>query len=481
MGSIAAAKLGLHLALAARYGFHRDEFYYLACGRRPDWGYVDHPPLAPLVARGVEMLFGPDLLALRAVPALLGAGIVLLAALMARELGGRARAQIFAAAAVLATPGFLITNHFFQTVTFDQFAWALGAWLALRALRRDAPRGWLAVGAVAGVGLLAKHTVALFGGGLALGLLLAGRWRHLRSPWLWAGGALALAIAAPNLLWQQAHGWPTAEFVRNNNARTAEEFSPPLLLAVQGAFLGVAVLPLFAAGVARGFGAAGRVMRPLAWLWLTVTVALLLLGGKPYYAASAWPPILAAGGVAAAAWTERRGWRRAGIWLPLVLVLGAVPVSWIVLPVLPRAVFTQAQDLLPHQEFHEEFGWEDLAARVAEVWNELSPEERARACILTESYGEASALEILGPRHGLPRAYAAHNSMHSWGPPDAELVLAIAWGPERLERCFGEVRRVREIENAWAVPNQSSRQAIFLCRKPSRSWAEIWEELRIFV
>lgn len=238
--SVAAAKLAIHLSLASRYGFHRDELYYLISGRHLAWGYVDHPPLTVFAAAVVETIFGPSLVALRLVPALLGAGLVVLAGLMARELGGRAWAQTLAGVAVLAAPVFLMTNHLFQTVTFDQIAWTAATFHVLRLMRTGRERLWLLVGAAAGLGLLAKYTVALFGLGLAAGLLFTSYRRQFRSLWLWAGGALAMAIVLPNLLWQFSHGWPTLEFVRNNNARVAEEYSVPALLGIQTAFIGVA-------------------------------------------------------------------------------------------------------------------------------------------------------------------------------------------------------------------------------------------------
>ncbi|HEX2162548.1 MAG TPA: glycosyltransferase family 39 protein, partial [Thermoanaerobaculia bacterium] len=329
--AVAAGKLAIHLPLAGAYGFHRDEWYYLACGRRLAWGYVDHPPVAPLVARLVEEVAGPSLVALRTVPALLGAAIVVLAGLMAREMGGRAWAQGLAATAVLASPIFLLTHHLFQTVVFDQLAWAAATLLVLRLARTGDSRLWLAVGAVAGVGLLAKHTVALFGIGLVAGIVATPLRRQLRSPWPWAGGALALAIVLPNLLWQAAHGWPSLEFARNNNADMADELGVAGFLGVQAAFVGPLVLVLFAAGVAFLCGRRGRPFRWAGVLWLAVTALLLAIGGKPYYPAPSWPAVLAAGAVAAEALAAARGWRRLRGAVPAAVVLASLPLAWVAL------------------------------------------------------------------------------------------------------------------------------------------------------
>jgi 4-amino-4-deoxy-L-arabinose transferase-like glycosyltransferase len=479
--ALAAAKFAIHLGLASRYGFHRDELYYVVCGRHLAWGYVDHPPIAPLAALLVDTLVGPSLVALRTVPALIGAVLVVLAGLVAREMGGRAWAQILTGTAMVAAPIFLLLHHFFQTVAFDQLAWVGATLLVVRILRTSNERLWLAVGIVAGLGLLAKHTVALFGLGLAAGLLLTQHRRHLLSPWLWTGGVLASLIVLPNVVWQATHDWPTLEFVRNNNARVAEEFSWGAVAGIQAAFLGIGLLPLLLAGTIFLFGSRGARFRPAGWIWLVVTALLLVLGGKPYYPAPAWPAMFAAGAVLTEFAAERRAWRRLRTAIPVAVLLATVPMLWLILPVLPRHVFAAHQDKLPHKEFHEEFGWDDLAAQVATVYRALPDDERARARIMTESYGEAAALDVLGPRHDLPRVTSPHNSYYFWGHPDTDVVIAIAWSRRRLDAVFEDVREVARVTNSLDIRNQSSSQTIYICRRPLKPWPQIWEELRFFV
>lgn len=478
--AIVAAKLGLHAALSEAYGFHRDELYYLMCGRNLAWGYVDHPPLVPCLARGIEALWGPSLVALRLVAATLGAMVVLLAGLLAREMGGRAWAQGVAALAVAVSPIFLMTNSLFQTPTPDQLAWAACALLALRALQ-GRERLWLAVGAVAGVGLLAKSTLVLFGVGLAVGLVLS-RWRGaLRSPWLWAGVGVALLLVASNLAWQHAHGWPTLEFSANRSARTAAEMTPLAFLAFQLVFIGIVSLPLFAAGVATLFVPRSGPARVFGWLWLVVTVLLAAASAKPYYAAPTYPLVFAAGAV----WLERTlaagRWRRLRLWAPIALVVGLLPLAWLVLPVMPREIFARHQDAWPHQEFREMFGWDDLAAQVAAVYHALPQDERQRAGLLTDSYGEAAALDVLGPRYGLPRATSPHNSYYHWGPPDTDVVIAVAWSATTLQQHFAAVQEIGPVTNRLGIVNESAQQRIYVCRGPLRPWPEIWRALRSFV
>jgi 4-amino-4-deoxy-L-arabinose transferase-like glycosyltransferase len=481
LSGVVLFKIVLHAVFIGDYGFHRDELYYVVCGRELDWGYVDHPPLVPLLARAVEMLAGTSLVALRLVSVALGAAVVFFAGLIARELGGRAWAQGLAALAVAVAPVFLLTNHLFQTVTPDQVVWVVCSWLVLRILSTGRERLWLAVGLICGLGLLAKYTVALFGLALAIGLAATPWRRSLRSRWLWAGVALALACVAPNLLWQHEHGWPSAEFIVNRGARTSAEMTPLSFLAIQLAFIGGISLPLFAVGVAHLFGARGGPARVLGWIWLVVTVLLTALEAKPYYPAPIYPIVLAAGAVWTEAWIERRGWRRWRTAAPVALVLGQIPLVWMVLPVVPREVFARHQDAWPHKEFREMFGWEELAAQVETVYRELPAAERARATLLTESYGEAAALELFGPAHGLPRVFCGHNNYFYWGPPTSDVLVAVAWSRARLEPLFEEVVEIAPLSNKLGIVNESSCQQVFVCRRPRRPWPELWAALRSFV
>jgi 4-amino-4-deoxy-L-arabinose transferase-like glycosyltransferase len=478
---LVAAKVVVHGAFTGDYGFHRDELYYLMCGRALDWGYVDHPPLVPLLARGIETLAGPSLVALRLATVGLGALIVFVAGLIAREMGGRAWAQGLAALAVAASPVFLLTNHLFQTVTPDQVVWVVCSWLVLHILRTGRERLWLLVGLICGVGLLAKYTVALFGLGLVAGLAATPWRRSFRSPWLWAGGAVAVALVLPNLFWQLHHGWPSAEFIVNRGARTAAELTPLTFLAIQLAFIGGISMPVFVAGLARLFGPDAGAARVLGWLWLVVTVLLTAIVAKPYYPAPTYPVVLAAGALWLEARGTTRGWRRLRVAIPLALVLGQVPLAWMVLPLVPRETFARHQDAWPHKEYREMFGWEELAAQVAAIYHALPADERGRAGLMTDSYGEAAALDLFGQAHGLPRATSAHNNYYYWGPPEADIVVVVAWSSERLAEVFDQVDEVRRVTNSLGVVNESAQQRIFVCRRPLRPWHEIWEVFRSFV
>ncbi|MBO0831034.1 MAG: glycosyltransferase family 39 protein, partial [Actinobacteria bacterium] len=190
------------VALSGRYGYHRDELYFIQAGRHLAWGYPDQPPLVPLVARLLTDLAPGSLVLLRLPSALLGGLLVVLTGLLTRELGGRRIAQLLAAAIVALAPVVTGTGHLLSTSTFDLPAWALLCLILLRILRTGQARLWLVAGAVAGVALLDTDLVAFLIFAVVVGLICVGPRGAFRSGWFYAGGAIALALWSGYLVWQ---------------------------------------------------------------------------------------------------------------------------------------------------------------------------------------------------------------------------------------------------------------------------------------
>jgi Dolichyl-phosphate-mannose-protein mannosyltransferase len=452
---VAAGVLVFHAALSGRYGFHRDELYYLAAGRHPALGYVDRPPLVPLLAKAVTAVTGAHLWPLRLVAGTVHAAVVILAAAIAREFGGGGRALALAALATATAPLLLATGGLFQTVVFDQLWWALALLLVVRILAgRANPRWWLAVGVAIGLGLETKWSIALLALGLATGLVATpvGR-RHLRSPWLAAGVAVALALWLPNLVWQGLNGWPSVEFSRNNNATVRDEDGRLGFVLRQIALVGPLALPLAAAG--------------LVWLWrrppwrmlavavATVALVLLIVGGKAYYLGPTYVLAFAAGGVAAEGWVggDPRRWRTAVGALALNALIPLAAVA----PVAPIDVYAAAFGDL-NDELGEQVGWPDMVDQVARVATVLPADEQLGVRVVTASYGEAAAIDLYGPARGLPRgtALSGHNSYARWwphgSPPGA--VIFLRYSRATVERYCDALGPVAIVSNPWDVPNE---------------------------
>ncbi|MEO3780088.1 glycosyltransferase family 39 protein [Micromonospora sp. B11E3] len=462
------------LLLAPRYGYHRDELYFLLAGRHLDWGYVDQGPLVPALARLADTLAPGNLVALRTPSALLAAAAVAVSAAIAREFGAGRGAQLFAALLAAGAGIVLAGGHLLSTTTVDLLVWLVAAWCAIRMLRTGDTHWALGVGVALGVGTLNKFLPALLGVGLVAGLLIAGPRRLLRDRWVLAGAGFAALLAAPTVLWQATHGFPQLD-VASAISDGDSSYSGRLdALVLQFVIISPYVVPIWVAGlVALLRRPAWRAYRAVAWAWLVVAAVVLAGGGKGYYDAPLLLVLTAAGAVAAAGWATTRI-RRA---LLAAAALAAVATNAVLLlPTLPA-------DRLPgfvvaaNYDAGETIGWPAFADSLAAVHRGLPADQRGRAVILAGNYGEAGAVARYGPARGLPRAYSGHNSMADFGqpPPGADVVLAVGWQrPDQLRRWFTDVTEAGRVDQRVDVDNDENGGPIWLCRGLRRPWADIW-------
>lgn len=488
-------KLALHLVAntLGNYGYFRDELYYIACSQHLDWGYVDHPPLSILLLRLSRLFLGDSLFALRLLPALAGAALIWLTALLTRELGGGERAQVLAALGVFIAPICLSLHDFYSMNAFESLCWMGCALLLLRLLRGGDPRLWLWLGALAGLGLQNKHSLAFFAGAAVLGLLLTPQRRLLYTPWSWLGGALALLLLLPNLLWQQAHDWPTLEFLRNAQAQKNYLLSPLEYLSAQMLYQHPFALPLWAGG-ALGllFHPRLKQCRCFGIAFVALLAFLVIQRGKPYYLSPIFPLLLAAGAVLGEYHLSRRWFGAYG----LVLALGGALVLPLALPLLPPATLIRCTAALGMGEVKTEnheaaalpqhladrFGWPELTAQVAQVYRTLSPAEQTQASLYAQNYGEAGALDFFGPQYGLPPALCGHNNYWLWGKhgQSGQVLIAVGGDPDDYRQFYESVAQVAIHTHAYAMPYERD-LPIFLCRGPKMPLAEIWPTAKRYI
>jgi len=502
---LAASTLLLHLVFNRGYGYFRDEFYYLACGEHLDWGYVDHPPLVALVARAARALLGDSLPAIRFVPAVASAAVVLLTGLLARALGGSRYSQCLAAIAILIAPTYLFIGNYLSMNVFDQLFWTAGAGILILIVRRDDPRLWLAFGVVAGLGLMNKSSMLFFGFGVAVALLLTPQRTHLKSGWLWAGALAAGLIVLPNVLWEVRHGWPTLEFMQNAQRLKNYHGTPLEFFLGQVVEIHPLTLPVWLAGLGSFlFGREGRKYRLLGLVYVAVFLLLTVQQAKAYYLAPIYPMLLAGGAVAIGRSIETRataGAGRVARWLkPAIvasLLAGGAVTAPLVLPILPIETFIRYQALfggaaavkeerhamgrLP-QHYADMFGWEEMVATVARVYHRLPPDEQARCAIFASNYGEAGAIDLLGPKYGLPKAVSGHNSYYLWGPGDRPVQVVITMGEseEDVRKSFADVTLGETFTNDYVMPYEND-LPIYVGRGPRAPLAELWPHTKKFV
>jgi hypothetical protein len=464
-----AGVLGLVLlVLSGSYGPHRDELYFASAGHHLAWGYPDQPSLVALLARLSQEVAPHNLVALRLPGLVATVATILLAAGIARLLGGGSRAQVLTAVVTGTGALTMFLGHRLTTQTFDMTAWVAILFLAGLALADDRPRLWVAAGVVAGVGLNAKHDVVVCLLGLFVGVLLTPAARHhLRSIWWWVGGLVALVLWLPNLFWQAGHGWPVFEL----SADISEEYGG-LGGALEFVLLTLAVFsPLMS--LVWLWGLHGllrrpewRVLRPLGWVFVVTFAFFLLTGGKPYYLAGAIPALLAAGCVLL---VNRF---RHVVLLGAVLALSAV-VAWPAgLPILPRATYATSFFPSIEEDQLETIGWPELTSTVRGVLADLPD----TAVVFTGNYGEAGALEWYGV--GAP-VYSGHNAWGDWGhPPDgAGPVVVLGYDDVAPSDDFTGCREAATVPTVDGADNEEARGTVWVCESPRKPWSRLWSSL----
>ena len=447
----------------SRYGWDRDELYFLAAAHHLAAGYVDFPPLIAVVGWMIDRLAPDSLVALRLVSLACGAATVFLVALMARELGGGRRAQWIAALGWALTPYILGSSSLFHPTWLDTLAWVTFLYVAVRLFVRQQPRLWLCLGLVAGVGLEAKYTIGFLVAVFAAALLLTRERRQLLSPWPWLGLAIALALLAPNLVWQIQHGWPSVHFFFSQEAKTAADTSRPAYIAQDILFLGIAA-PLAVAGVVWLWR---RELRSLALIAPLVTLVFLLERGRSYYPLPADALAVAAGALAADAWLRRRRV------IPLIAAVLSVQVALIVLAAPIIVPFYSTRHLVSSSVwkigyFKDEIGWPEMTAQVQRAWDSLPAMERSGGAILANNYGEASALAHYG--RDLPPVLSGHLSWQYWRPAHLpeRFVLTVGYAPSELAVLCRSWRLLTRIDNRWQLANEERGRLIAGCalRRP---------------
>ena len=480
---IALAYFTLHLLTSTRYGYFRDALYYLACSEHLAFGYVDQPPLIAVLGWIARHTLGTSLPALLFWPALAGALRIILTAAFARELGA-GRFGTILSAALAATPGvWWVIDHQFAMNGLEPLFWGGLAYVILRLINTANPKLWLAFGAVAGVGLLNKYSIVIFAAALLAGLLLTRQRRILFTPWLLLGGAIALLIFLPNLIWNIQNHWPFLELMRNIRATGKDVIlSPGMYLLQQVLMLNPVSFPFWFGGLLfYFFSRDAKNYRNFGWTFVITILIFMITHGKDYYSAPAYVMLFAAGGVAAERLISLRPKLRTVlqpacfIWL----ALGVVPLLPLVLPVLPIETFLRYQSQLPFevpktersfvgetlpQYYADEFPWPGMVGAVARVYHSLTPEEQQRTAIFGSNYGQAAAIDFFGPQYGLPKAISGHQNYFLWGPRHytGDIVILLGANESEAREQFESVTIAATLNNRYAYRYEN--RPILLCR-----------------
>jgi hypothetical protein len=483
--AIATAIALLHLLTNNRYGFHRDELQFLSDARHLDWGFVPYPPLVPFLERISLSLFGLSMVGLRLFSVLAQSAAIVLAGLMARELGGARLAQVITAVAVALSALPLFNGTEFQYTSFDYLWCVLIAYLTIRLLKSENPRWWLAIGAVIGLGLETKYTVLFLALSLVIGILVSPSRRLLLSRWFVIGVVLAFAIFLPNLLWQIRHHFIALDFLRYIHARDVrwgrgDRFWLKQLVVCANTYS----TPLWIAGI--WLYLRSPRYRSLALMFLLPAAFYTLTHAVFYYLAPTYPMLIAMGAVGFESWRSRipGGWGATLTALLFIGILGAGAYS--VAIVVPLQAKGPLRDfaLEQNEALREEIGWDDLVRTVAQIRDSLPPDQRAHLGITTGNYGEYGAIEILGRAYGLPEPIGTTNSewFRGYPTPQPTTLIVIGLAAQEANTIFTGCRWAGHNGNPEGIKNEESQYHpdIFVCGPPRLPLPELWKEHRDF-
>jgi hypothetical protein len=472
------------MALSTRYGFQRDELYFLDCARHLQASYVDQPVLAPLLARLSLELFGVSLPGLRLWPALAAGATVVVGGLTAREFGGGRRAQLIAALGTATMPTLLASGHVANTTSYDTLAWAGLALIIARIGRTGQCRWWPVAGVVAGLGAENNHLAGIFAIALLVAALLSGARRMVLNRWFLTGAVIAVALLVPDLWWQASHGWATIVMTRALNHKNGGPVHIATWIIGQPFIAGLAMVWVWAAGLRFLWRAERPLWRALAWAYgLLFVLFALTTGGQVYYLTGAYVYLLAAGAVSLDGWLHQRPAQLRDLIVATAVTTAAFMI--VDLPILPPADVGWTYTFSAVSG--ETIGWPQLVRTVRTAWTSLPPQQRAHAVIFTADYSEAAAINELGRGTGLPTAVSGHNTDWWWGPgnPQATTVIAVTPGPKAaptattyLGHIFTRVEPMATVSNADNVHNIEWQGRVSICSGLREPWDRTWPHLR---
>jgi len=493
--ALSAFMLVLQLSTVGIYGMFCDEFYYIACSKRLAFGTVDHPPLIDLLTWFARNLFGDSVYGLRLLPALAGSATVLLAAAIARNLGGGRFAQGLAALMIFVAPVILGFFNLLTMNAFDIMLCTLCAYILIKILSGASPQMWLVFGLVAGIGLQNKYTMLAFGFSVFIGLLLTRQRRLLATFWPYLGGILAAVIFLPNLLWQMVHGWPWLGVVRYLLKYANYPFSTLEYLLQLVVLLNPVSFPIWMAGLF--FFLFGEHSRKYRLMGITAVVFFFIYvtqNSKVFYVLPIFPVLMAAGTIPLERLAQRiaRAWAKPAIASILVLSAGiAAPTAIPILPIGTAVSYWSALGITKNVQmaknvkteiplhFFMRLGREEMVEAVARAYSSLPEAEKDRCAILVYRYNDAAAIDYFGPQFNLPRALSGCLNYWIWGPGDytGEVVIALGFDKESLGEKFAEVEPIALFEHPYGREGYGNK-IIYVCRKPVASLQEMWPRLK---
>ena len=480
------------------YGMFRDEYYYIACANRLDWGYVDHPPFSIFILTVWKYLFSDSMLVIRIVPAIVGSASLFVLGLLTRKLGGNKAAIVIAMITFMITPIFLGMNTIYSMNAFDFFFWISASYIFLKIVKNDDKKLWLVLGVMLGIGLLNKTSVLWLCAGIFVGTIFTPLRKDLKTKYPYLAALIALILFSPYIIWNLTHDFAHLEFMQNAASRKYGGLNPVSFILDQILILNPLSVLIWLPGIIfLFFRPASKEHRALGFIWLAAFVILLINGhSKGEYLAAAYQILFAGGAVLIEIWStaEKRGWIKFVIAVPVIII--SIFLSPFARPLLTPEKFISYQSAIglkpPSNEGHElvglpqfysdMFGWEELAKDVSAVYLTLSKEEREKTYVYCSNYGKAGAIEYYRKKYPLPEVICPHNNYWYWWPKTNNYSVIIIIGGE-MEDHLNSLLEVAEAgvhKSKYAMPYENN-LVIFIGRGEKRSLYQIRMSDKIFI
>ena len=481
------------------YGYFIDEFYYISCANNPAAGYVDHPPLAPLILTLFQFVFGDSLYAIRVLPAFAQSAAVFSTGILAKEIGGGKYAQIIAACAMATSPTIIAFGGFYSMNAFEPLLAVLLLYFAVRMIKENNPRKWIAMGIIMGLGMMNKHTFAVFIIALVFSLLVAGKLRLFFNKWFVEGSLIGLIIFSPNILWQVMNNFPSLEFYRNISTNKNVYTPPVAFIIAQVMGMSPSTVPVWLAGILfLIFSKKSKDFRFLGILFISLFLFMLLSGvSRSDRLVFAYPAAFAGG----ALFFESVFLKYNVKWLKIVFILFVISGLVLALPIiLPYFNYETVQAHTKFLGYNTELekgnkpplpqlladriGWEEKFKFVLSAYQGLTDSDKKQAIIAASNYGQAGALELFGKDYDFPPVVCAHNNYYLWSKSRLRGNILIQLGYQSsyrgLSERFSQVDVYPgEYKNKFVSPHENNLK-VFICRGPKVPYTQMLEESKFY-
>jgi hypothetical protein len=488
-----------HMLISGNYGYFLDELYTLACSRHLSLAFVDIPPVAPALLALNTAILGDSLPALHFLPSVFSGAVVILAGLMAKELGGGKLAVALAGISAAVVPVWMAVGSLYTYDFLDQFMIISLMYAVLLLLKRENPKLWLAIGIIAGVGIMTKPSIVFFIMAIALALLFTRHRKQYLTKWPWLGVLAAVVIILPALIWQIKNGFPIAQYWVAYSGSKAVHANPLEFIVMQVVGMNFFLLPLWLIGLWYFlFDKEGRKYNLLGVIFVVIFLVCLITGAKMYMVIPAYAMLLAGGAVALQKFFMKRKWKALLPVYAAIIVLTGIFQAPNYMPVLPvdslikyynsvGVLFgvktirldNDSQKVEIPDYFSNRFEWDTLVGDVAEVYNSLPEAERKDTAVVTQNYGWAGAVDEFGGKLGLPKAMCGQLNYYffSLGDIGKKTWIMIGASKEDLEKVFGSVTLAKTSVTKIRQPYELE---IYICRAPKFTTEQAKEGIKLF-